>query len=115
MDNFVTGLLAEGLDSALTMGILGFNRSLRRLPEHPANCLALSRFGFGSPLKLIESHCLRVLSCDQRGSMQSHFSNALQSMPATKRWSRSRARCICPRRHLRVLPTRTRPSLFGGD
>jgi hypothetical protein len=35
--------------------------------------------------------------------------------PAMKRWSRSRARVICPRRHLRVLPTRTRPSLFGGD
>jgi hypothetical protein len=36
-------------------------------------------------------------------------------VPASKRWSRSRARGICPRRHLRVLPTRTRPSLFGGD
>jgi hypothetical protein len=35
--------------------------------------------------------------------------------PATKRWSRSRAQRICPRKHLRVLPTRTRPSLFGGD
>ena len=22
---------------------------------------------------------------------------------------------VCPRRHLRVLPIRTRPSLFGGD
>jgi hypothetical protein len=35
--------------------------------------------------------------------------------PARKRWSRSRAQRICPRKHLRVLPTRTRPSLFGGD
>jgi hypothetical protein len=35
--------------------------------------------------------------------------------PATKRWSRTRALHICPRKHLRVLPTRTRPSLFGGD
>jgi hypothetical protein len=35
--------------------------------------------------------------------------------PANKGWSRSRARCICPRRHLRVLPTRTRPSLFASD
>jgi hypothetical protein len=34
---------------------------------------------------------------------------------AKKRWSRSRAQCICPRKHLRVLPTRNRPSLFGGD
>jgi hypothetical protein len=39
----------------------------------------------------------------------------LQLAPAAKRWSRSRARVICPRRHLRVLPIRTRPSLFGGD
>jgi hypothetical protein len=38
-----------------------------------------------------------------------------QAAPASKRWSRSRARIICPRKHLRVLPTRTRPSLFGGD
>ena len=36
-------------------------------------------------------------------------------LPAKRRWSGLRARCICPRRHLRVLPTRTRPSLFGGD
>jgi hypothetical protein len=35
--------------------------------------------------------------------------------PAFKRWSRSRARILCPRRHLRVLPTRTRPNLFGDD
>jgi hypothetical protein len=37
------------------------------------------------------------------------------SLPAAKCWSRSRVRCIRPRRYLRVLPTRTRPSLFGGD
>jgi hypothetical protein len=37
------------------------------------------------------------------------------SAPASKRWSRSRARIICPRKHLRVLPTRTRPSQFAGD
>jgi hypothetical protein len=35
--------------------------------------------------------------------------------PAITRWSRLRARSICPRKHLRVLPTRTRPSLFAGD
>ncbi len=35
--------------------------------------------------------------------------------PAKKRWSRSRAERICPRKHLRVLPTRTRPNLFSGD
>jgi hypothetical protein len=35
--------------------------------------------------------------------------------PANRRWSQSRARIICPRRHLHVLPTLTRPSLFGGD
>jgi hypothetical protein len=47
--------------------------------------------------------------------MQMHATNALPMTPACKRWSQSRARIICPRRHLRVLPTRTRPSLFGGD
>jgi len=30
-------------------------------------------------------------------------------------WSRAFARAIAPRKHLRVLPTRTRPSLFGSD
>ncbi len=47
--------------------------------------------------------------------MHTQAISTMPLMPATKRWSRSRARCICPRRHLRVLPTRTRPSLFGGD
>ena len=32
-----------------------------------------------------------------------------------KRWNRAFARAIAPRKHLRVLPTRTRPSLFGSD
>jgi hypothetical protein len=30
-------------------------------------------------------------------------------------WSRNLVRAIAPRRFLRVLPTRTRPSLFGSD
>jgi hypothetical protein len=47
--------------------------------------------------------------------MQKHTTRAAICAPAGKRWSRSRAQRICPRRHLRVLPTRTRPSLFGGD
>jgi hypothetical protein len=32
-----------------------------------------------------------------------------------KRWNRAFARAIAPRQHLRVLPTNTRPSLFGSD
>jgi len=47
--------------------------------------------------------------------MQTRAVKGLQFAPATIRWSRWRARAICPRKHLRVLPTRTRPSLFGGD
>jgi hypothetical protein len=47
-------------------------------------------------------------------SMHMHARNGLLA-PGARRWSRSRERSICPRRHLRVLPTRTRPSLFGGD
>jgi hypothetical protein len=30
-------------------------------------------------------------------------------------WTRRFARAIAPRKHFRVLPTQTRPSLFGGD
>jgi hypothetical protein len=47
--------------------------------------------------------------------MQMRANRELPQAPATKSWSRSRAQRMCPRRHLRVLPTRTRPSLFGGD
>jgi len=36
-------------------------------------------------------------------------------LPARKHWSSLRARVIAPRRHFRVLPSRTRPSLFGTD
>jgi hypothetical protein len=32
-----------------------------------------------------------------------------------KSWTSAFVRSIAPRRHLRVLPTRTRPSLFGSD
>jgi hypothetical protein len=47
--------------------------------------------------------------------MYRRTSNAMLLAPASRRWSRSRDRSICPRRHLRVLPTRTRPSLFASD
>jgi len=48
-------------------------------------------------------------------SMQMRANRELPQAPATERWSRSRTQRMCPRKHLRVLPTRTRPSLFGGD
>jgi hypothetical protein len=48
-------------------------------------------------------------------SMRSRAARGLLLLPATRRWSRSRARSICPRQHLRVLPMRTRPSLFASD
>lgn len=61
------------------------------------------------------------LSCFQRAML----SVPLKTMQAThanspisssrKRWTRAFARAIAPRKHLRVLPTRTRPSLFGSD
>jgi hypothetical protein len=47
--------------------------------------------------------------------MQTHLFREWLTTPASSRWSRSRVRSICPRKHLRVLPVRTRPSLFGGD
>jgi hypothetical protein len=46
--------------------------------------------------------------------MHKDISNPMSLAP-NRRWSRSRARSICPRKHLRVLPTRTRPSLFASD
>jgi hypothetical protein len=46
--------------------------------------------------------------------MHKHVMNG-SDLPANRRWSGWRARCICQRKHLRVLPTRTRPNLFGGD
>jgi hypothetical protein len=47
--------------------------------------------------------------------MQSLAAKHALYLPASRRWSRLRARSICPRQHLRVLPTRTRPSLFASD
>ncbi len=32
-----------------------------------------------------------------------------------KRWTQAFARALAPFKYLRVLPTRTRPSLFGSD
>jgi hypothetical protein len=47
--------------------------------------------------------------------MRTFHSHGRIATPAGKRWSRLRARVIGPRRHLRVLPSRTRPSLYAGD
>jgi hypothetical protein len=47
--------------------------------------------------------------------MAMHIRRGLLPATAIKRWSNLRERGICPRLHLRVLPIRTRPSLFGGD
>jgi hypothetical protein len=41
--------------------------------------------------------------------------DSMLAAPISRRWSRARDRSICPRRHVRVLPARTRPSLFAGD
>ncbi len=47
--------------------------------------------------------------------MRIHAHHALPLLFATSGRSRAQLRDLFPRRHLRVLPTRTRPSLFGGD
>jgi hypothetical protein len=47
--------------------------------------------------------------------MRMPASKQMLALSGTRRWSRSRARSICPRKHLRVLPMRTRPSLFASD
>jgi hypothetical protein len=39
----------------------------------------------------------------------------LSSGDVSLKWTRWFARSIAPRKYFRVLPTRTRPNLFGGD
>lgn len=39
----------------------------------------------------------------------------LSPISSYKRWTQALARVIAPGKHLCILPTRTRPSLFGSD
>jgi hypothetical protein len=68
-----------------------------------------------SKMRLYSASSNAVSSKASGVTIHSYHRHGLIFAPPAKRWSRLRARCICPRRHLRVLPTRTRPSLFGGD
>ncbi|MGO8760323.1 MAG: hypothetical protein ACLQG3_19585 [Terracidiphilus sp.] len=61
----------------------------------------------------MQRHASRGLAHTVRATERDPFAGA--SAPAAKCWPGARARRICPRRYLRVLPNRTRPSLFGGD
>ena len=47
--------------------------------------------------------------------MQMRVHRGLQPLSQSVRFSQSRERGNCAQQHLRVLPVRTRPSLFGGD
>jgi hypothetical protein len=40
---------------------------------------------------------------------------AIPALFSPKSWSGAFVRAIAPRRYMRILPTRTRPSLFGSD
>jgi hypothetical protein len=40
---------------------------------------------------------------------------AISTVFSRKSWNGSLVRAIAPRRFFRVLPTRTRPNLFGSD
>jgi len=40
---------------------------------------------------------------------------SIPSVFSCRNWNRAFVRAIAPRRFFRVLPTRTRPSLFGSD
>jgi hypothetical protein len=46
--------------------------------------------------------------------MRIHMANP-EPCFSRKCWNGAFVRAIAPRKHLRVLPTRTRPSLFGSD
>jgi hypothetical protein len=39
----------------------------------------------------------------------------IPAMFSPKSWNGPAVRAIAPRRYMRILPTRTRPSLFGSD
>ena len=60
-------------------------------------------------------HSARAILGASGVPMQTRVGKQIMLAPANKRWSRSRARTICPRQPLRLLPTRTRPNLFASD
>jgi len=41
--------------------------------------------------------------------------SAIPAIPSLISWNQAFVRAINPRRYTRILPTRTRPSLFGSD
>lgn len=58
----------------------------------------------------------RAMLTSHRNNMRSDRHIAVfGSTSSNRRWSLAFARAIAPRKHLCVLPTRTRPSLFGSD
>jgi hypothetical protein len=69
------------------------------------------------PQEVLSSGRARVLLFSQRRARLPMHTKHIPYPVAFSRksWSRSFVRSIAPRRHLRVLPTRTRPSLFGSD
>ena len=66
------------------------------------------------PQKHIAGRTSSVVCSAQRAPMRASATNSHHDS-SRKRWNRAFARAIAPRQHLRVLPTRTRPSLFGSD
>lgn len=50
--------------------------------------------------------------CDYTGDMRS---NIFIWIASQRQGRTERVWRMCPRKHLRILPTRTRPSLFGSD
>jgi hypothetical protein len=62
----------------------------------------------------VASRVTRVVCSAQRAFMRASATNSHHDS-SRKRWNRAFARALAPRQHLRVLPTRTRPSLFGSD
>ena len=41
--------------------------------------------------------------------------SSIPAVVSPKSWNEAFVRAIAPRRYSRILPTRTRPSLFGSD
>jgi hypothetical protein len=114
------GLKPQIFDAAVigTDKSVPFQRNYCLISSFARSYISESRCGAPAPASVRRrGREIGCVVCSEKSGNLMKARELLQSLhpPAMKSWSRSRVRGICPRRHLRVLPTRTRPSLFGGD
>ena len=72
-----------------------------------------SSYSGNTASRLLRPHAILY---GHRDNMRSNRHIAvLGPISSQKRWTQAFARALAPFKYLRVLPTRTRPSLFGSD